>query len=281
MSLPKRLLNQFQDLAKQPEEDFDLFACLMLISKILTPSGNIPDAQSAIDDLTSRLQTRYDLLKEDHDPLDAKVLALQYVMVREEGFYGDPEAYDDLDHMNMFRVLDYKCATATTLSILFLHCCHQCGWSVNAIGFPGYHMIVINEGAQRAIIDPFEKCARLYAPDLRQLLKVLGGAEAELTPSFYDVIPDKTLAIRHLNTVKIYFVRCNKIEQALDILQCLTVLAPDSASFWRESGLLNARIGQLNIAIQALNESLTHTEDAETQRHTRRIIDDLQDGIKN
>jgi len=116
----------------------------------------------------------------------------------------------------------------------------------------------------------------LDAYNLRQLLKVIAGAEAELKPEFYESLSPKTLAMRHINAIKMHYLRCSQLPQALEILECLTILEPESSAFWREKGLLQARINQLEEAILSLKTSLNYTTNLDTIRHTQHILADLE-----
>ena len=134
----------------------------------------------------------------------------------------------------------------------------------------------MDDGAERKIIDPFNNCVELDAFNLRQLIKVIGGAEAELKPDFYESISAKTLAFRYITAIKLHFLRCENISMALEILEILTILEPESPALWRETGLLAARNGQMNNAISSLQKAIKLTSDPDTIRHTQHIIDDLQ-----
>ena len=267
MSIPASLRTTFENLSTQSDDSFDMIDAALAVSKLLKPSGKVEQACTKLTQLSARLK--------DTALHKTKVDALQKVMSQEEGFHGDEDAFDDLDHMNLFCVLENKCATALTLSLLYIHCAQKCGWSAHVLNFPGYCLIAIDEGNKRVIIDPFHGCVELDAYNLRQFLKVIGGAEAELQPQFYETISAKTVAMRHINAIKGHFLRCQQLEKALDILQTLTLLEPTSATFWRETGLLQARIGQTEAATHALKTSLKFTEDINVIRHTENILADL------
>lgn len=276
MTLPSQIQHGFQSLAQQEEETFNLCEAGLLVGKVLKPSLDLNRYRDEITRLSQDLNTRFQGLCLHNDPLQAKVEALQTLFCKEKGFRGDEDAYDDLDHMNMACLLDEKYGTALCLSMLFIHCTRQCGWAVFGLNFPGYNLICIEHGAKRAILDPFQGCIELDAYTLRQMIKVLGGAEAELQPLFYDMLPAKTLFIRHLGAIKAHFLRCDQVPQALEILEICHILEPSSPAFWRDSGLLHARIGQLSEAIQDLKTALKYTTDMDAIRHTERILTDLQ-----
>jgi len=276
MTLPPSVHKGLTTLSQQDDHAFDLCEANLLLAKLLKPSLNLSDYRARINQLIRDLQKNFDAVKDHHPTLRAKVNALQSLMCIQEGFHGDEDAFNDLDHMNLACVLDHKCGTALALSMLYIHCARACDWSVMGLNFPGCSLVCVEDGNQRAILDPFQQAAELDAYTLRQMIKILGGAEAELQPLFYDSLSPKTLFIRHLSAVKSHFLRCDQMMQGLEILQALTTLEPQSAAFWRETGLLQARIGQIDAAVDALETALSFTEEEDARRHTRHILDDLK-----
>ena len=281
MSLPQSLVQQFEQLSKQPDAEFQTIEAALLVSKILQPSANIKKYHDKIRDLCTQLQETYQHQKQIHPSLIAKITALQHVMGQDIGFHGDEDAFDDLDHMNIFQVLEHKCATALTLSLIYTHCAQQCGWKASILNFPGYCLMRLDEGAERKIIDPFHNCTELDAFNLRQLLKVIGGAEAELTPDFYESISNKTVAMRHINAIKMHFLRCEQMEKAVEILEALVSLESESPIFWREKGLLQARLQNYEDAIACLKTALRFTTDVDAIRHTEHILIDIEKNLSD
>lgn len=275
MNLPASLINAFEILSHQSDEAFDMFECALLASKILQPSANIDHYRPIIIKLSTALQVEYECKIQNTSPVNAKVQALQKVLCHDHGFRGDEDAFDDLEHLNIFSLLDHKYGTQLSLSILFLQCARLCGWSVHSLNFPGLCLIRIDEGAERVILDPFNGCAELKAYDLRQFLKVIAGGEAELKPIYSESLAPKSVSLRHLNAMKLHFLRCQQMGQALEILQALTILKPTSAAFWRETGLLQARLNHIDDAITSLEIALKFTSDSDTIRHTEHILNDL------
>ncbi len=280
MSLSGDLQGRLNVLSQQSDDDFDLLEACFVASKILRPSQKISLFREEMDKIAHQLHQNYKQQLTFHPPLNAKIKALQITMIDERGFHGDDEAFDDLEHMNLFNVLESGCGTALSLSIVFVHCARALGWAASALSFPGYSLIRFDEGAERRIIDPFQNCIELDAYDLRQLIKVIGGAEAELSPGFYESLTSKTLAMRHINAIKLHFMRCERMTQALEILQVQTGLEPQSASFWRETGLLQARVSQIDEALLSLQKSIDLSQDLDAIRHTRHIMEDLQKKLR-
>jgi len=272
MSLPQSLKKQFEELSHQGDEEFDSTKAGFLLSKALKPSKKIEEYTQQLDLIAQKCAEQV----KKADGFDQKVKKFSQFLVETEGFHGDEDAYDDLDHMNFFSILETKCATTMGLSLIYLHCAKACGLQAEALNFPGHSLICLQEGAKRIIIDPFAGAIQLDAHDLRQFLKVIGGADVELSPKFYQGLTPKTLFMRYVNAVKAHFLRCMQMEKALEMLQVLTALQPDSSTYWREMGLLQARTGLMKEAANSLKTALKFTKDPETIRHTQHIIADIE-----
>jgi len=275
MSLPSSLIAAFERLSHQDDDNFEMMECALLASRILQPSAKIDQYRPILAKITDALRAEYEEHIQNNPSLVAKVRSLQKVLCLDYGFSGEEDAFDDLEHLNIFSLLEHKYGTSLTLTILFVHCAKQCGWSVHALNFPGYYLIRIDEGQGRVILDPFNKCSELDAHNLREMLKILAGADAELKPSYSEPLALKSLALRHLNTMKLHFLRCQQMPQTLEILQALSALEPRSAAFWRETGLLQARLNQTDEAIASLKTAIDLTTDLEAIRHTQYILNGL------
>ena len=123
MSLSADLKRRLTLLSEQPDDEFDLLEAAFVVSKLLKPSASIEQYRSIVDTLCQQLHQAYRLQLTFHPPLIARINVLQNIMVNEQGFHGDEDAFDDPDQMNLFTVLDEKCATALTLSLI-LHPLH-------------------------------------------------------------------------------------------------------------------------------------------------------------
>ena len=58
------------------------------------------------------------------------------------------------------------------LGILCIHAVRAQGWEMAGLNFPGHFLLRIEHLGQRAILDPYRKCAPQSASDLRALLMV-------------------------------------------------------------------------------------------------------------
>ena len=62
------------------------------------------------------------------------------------------------------------------------------------------------------------------------------------------------MLLRLQNNIKSRLLQAGRAEPALRIVQTMLLLAPDLAGLWHEAGMLNARLGNMRAAVEALQE---------------------------
>ena len=93
------------------------------------------------------------------------------------------------------------------------------------------------------ILDPFQGCKILDAPDLRQILKNIAGPQAELSSSYYDVVSRRDILIRLQNNIKLRQIEAEDFDAALRTIAIMRVIKPDEYRLLLDEGVLRARIG--------------------------------------
>lgn len=200
------------------------------------------------------------------DSLDHCVAALNDTILGQHGYEGDHLTYDDLQNANLMRVIDRRKGLPVALGILYLHAARAQGWSAAGLNFPGHFLIRVDHAGERAIVDPFNAGKVCGAGDLRDLLKAMQGAEAELSPDQYNDVSDRDILLRLQNNIKIRHIQMKDAGKAAVVAESMLLFAPDINALRREAGLLHAHAGNLQAAIAALESFLEH-ESRDGPRH--------------
>ena len=137
-------------------------------------------------------------------------------------------------------------------------------------------MIRLNEAGGRRIVDPFNGGIERSAADLREILKAAVGLEAELDPKFYKSVGNRHILIRLQNNIKGRHEQAGRIAEALRVLEGMLLFAPDVIMLWREAGIINARLGNLDSAISAFQTLIERAPSESTRRHAETIIQKLK-----
>ncbi|MCX4241899.1 transglutaminase-like domain-containing protein [Paraliomyxa miuraensis] len=97
-------------------------------------------------------------------------------VLREEGFVGDDEHYEDPRNSYLDRVLERRRGLPITLSMLTVHLGRHAGVPLRGIGFPGHFLVGLGlDGTDPLVLDPFRGGRRLEDQDLDALLQRATG----------------------------------------------------------------------------------------------------------
>src|SRR5579862_4599955 len=208
--------------------------------------------------------------------LPQRAAALNEIVLLKHGYSGDELTYDDLQNANLMRVVDRRKGLPVTLGILYLHAARAQGWDSVGLAFPGHFLIRLAAGAERLILDPFHGGRVCDAASLRELLKAMAGHEIELTPEHYAPVADRDVLLRLQNNLKSRLLQAGSHERALQVVETMLLLAPDLAELWHESGLLNARLGNMRAATQALQEFIARAPEGSARHQAAALLQQLK-----
>lgn len=202
------------------------------------------------------LQQQAGALARASDSVVAQAAALRELLAETHGYRGDTETYDDERNANLAAVIDRRRGLPVALGILYLHAARGYGAEIAGLSFPSHFLLRLSGRGQRLILDPFNEGAVMEAQDLRLRLKTLLGAEAEMRPEYFQPVSNRDILIRLLNNIKLRAVGAGNLPRAVDILQRMTLLAPQRMELWWEMAVLHGRMGNLATAITTLERTL-------------------------
>jgi len=225
-----------------------------------------------------RYRDHLDLLADDlrrvsagAESLDARTGAIREVMFAAYGYQGDRRTYDDLQNANLMRVIDRRRGLPVALGILCIHAARAQGWDIVGLGFPGHFLLRMDHAGQRAILDPFAKCALQTASGLRDLLKAQGDESAELRPEHHVAVSDREVLVRLQNNIRLRQSRSGDHKAAAMTLDRMLWIAPEDKMLWREKALLDAQLGRIETAVAALEEYISR-ETQDGPRHDAALL---------
>ena len=208
--------------------------------------------------------------------LAARAQALNEIILLKHAYSGDELTYDDLQNANLMRVVDRRKGLPVALGILYLHAARAQGWDSVGLGFPGHFLIRLAEGPERLILDPFHGGRVCDAASLRELLKAMAGQAVELAPEHYAPVADRDVLLRLQNNLKSRLLQAGHHERALRVIETMLLLAPDLAEPWHESGLLNARLGNMRAATHALEQFLVRAPEGNARHQAAALLQQLK-----
>lgn len=251
-------------IASESDENIDLAEGALALAALDRPRVGLDRYRDHLAALASDLHAVVDAAA--RQTLGTCAAAINTVLFQRHGYAGDSLTYDDMQNANLMRVIDRKKGLPVALGILFLHTARAQGWRAAGVNFPGHFLVSLEIGGERAILDPFAGGDIRQTDELRALLKSVAGSDAELRPAHYAPMGNRDILLRLQNNIKLRQLRAGASSAALATLQAMLLFAPEKPELWRETGLLNTRLGSLRAAIDAL-ERFMALDDGDAERY--------------
>jgi regulator of sirC expression with transglutaminase-like and TPR domain len=190
------------------------------------------------------------------DSAERQRAMLTELLAHRHSYHGDSESYDDHRNANLIDVIDRRQGLPVALAILYLHAGRSYGADIAGLNFPSHFLIRLSGRGQRLIIDPFHRGVAMDAAALRQRLKDLHGAEAEIAPEHYAAVGNRDILIRLQNNIKLRAIAAGNMARATEVIETMTLFAPDRSELSWELAVLQSRSGNLRRAIATLERFL-------------------------
>lgn len=262
-------------LAGCPDGRIDLAGAALALAALDRPRATLDPYRAHIAELTRDVADAAVAA----DGVAGRIDALNDVILGRHGYAGDTETYDDLRNANLMSVVDRRRGLPVALGILYIEVARGQGWGAAGLNFPSHFLIRLDHGGDRAIVDPFHGGNVCDAAALRELLKATVGVDAELDPGYYEAVDDRDVLIRLQNNIKVRHLAADDSARALAVTGTMLLFAPHRAALWREAGMLNARLGNMNAAIAALEEYRGRCGGDEARREAAAMIERLKTQI--
>lgn len=261
------------EIGRLPDPAFPLADCALWLARATQPGLNLEPYRRHLTRLAEDVADFAGAA--EVDPAAMRDALLQ-VVVRRYGYGGNEAVFDDLDAANLSRVIDSRRGLPVALGILYLDICGRLGWPLVGIDFPGRFVLRLGDGAGRLVVDPFEDLRPLDAQALRALLKAVIGPQAELTPNHMVEMTGRRVVLRLEDNIRVRQMRRGDLAAAAETLEAMLLVAPEDGVLWREAGVVNARLGQLQRAVAALEEYLRRAPGAESGYQASLLLQELR-----
>lgn len=226
---------------------------------------------------TKALHSEY--IKNHPDDLNAKIYALGECFTRRHGYIGDDFRYNDLQNADMVRVIDRRLGLPVALAILCVTIGRDLGWQVVGVNFPAHFLIRMEEGGKREMVDPFQGCIVLDAPDLREILKTTMGPRAELSSTYYEPATNRDTLVRLQNNIKLRQIESEDYQSALATVDLMKRLAPNEHRLDLDAGVLLSRLERPVAAIEALERYISKVSNPKDKQDATLMIQQIRGSL--
>lgn len=275
MTVPDRSLRQ-RLLAEvgQPDEDINLARAALMVAREEYPQ--LPE---------ERYLGRLDLLAaEARDRLDdetAPLLILQELLAAlhsRHRFRGNREAYYDPRNSFLNDVLDRQLGIPLTLGIVVLEVGWRLGLPLEGVNFPGHFLVRFRGDAIDLLIDPYDGGAIRFEDEAQDLLDRVYGGMIRVHDSFLKAATKREMLVRLLANLKSLYLNVRDHAKALAAVERILLIRPISVAEIRDKGVILARMGRKEEALEQLEAYLSVAPEASDSQRILTLVQELKNG---
>ncbi|HPD83062.1 MAG TPA: transglutaminase-like domain-containing protein [Alphaproteobacteria bacterium] len=263
------------------DEEINLANTALALAALDSPGISIERYQHHLQTMVDEVLLRHNLLIEEGAKDDAatQLAAIKHIIADKYGYEGDSETYEDLQNVNLIRVIERRKGMPVSIALLYLHVGLAQGWSLAALNFPAHVVCRIEKDGQRILFDPFNQCKVLQAADMRQLLKTLVSPKAELSADYYIPSSRREVLIRMQNNIKLRLIEGEDYEAAVKTVEVMRRLDPQEYRLLLDAGVLYARTNQALAAIDVLEEYIDRAPNPEDQYDALILLKQIRESL--
>ncbi|MBI3616274.1 MAG: hypothetical protein HY211_07135 [Candidatus Omnitrophica bacterium] len=212
---------EWQKTADLPDEKMDLEFGAFLLAKVSYPDLDPKPYRERLDEIAERVRPGLASAASGHE----KLLVLNRVLFKDEGFRGDWSNYFDPQNSYLNRVMDRKLGIPISLAVLYLLIAKRLKIPIQGAGIPGHFMIKYKDAKTEMFIDPFNEGRFLSRPECVQFI-VEAGYPYQV--DFLEGVGPREILARMLRNLILIYV--DRHEQTLEktLTLFLDRLYPDS-----------------------------------------------------
>jgi regulator of sirC expression with transglutaminase-like and TPR domain len=271
MTLPQPQELLCQEL-NQAESEVNLAKAALHIAQEEYPDLNVAEQLQILDGMADVLRER---LPQEAYPLKI-IQTINQVMFQELGFRGNEQDYYDPRNSFLNDVLTRRIGIPITLSLVYLELAKRIGFPMAGVGMPGHFLIRPTADEMAIFVDPYYQGEILFEQDCQDRMRQVYGEVARLQPQHLATIPPRDFLVRMLVNLKIIYLQKRQVQKALNAIDRILLIHPESVSELRDRGLIHYQQGKLDDAYRDLERYLYEKPDAQDAFEIRRVLEQIE-----
>ena len=261
-------------LGDDAAQNVDLARAALHLAALTRSQPDLRDAETHLAALEATLKDL--VLDNPPDNADDAAHALADVLARQSGYRGDDQTYDDLQNADLLCVIERRKGLPVALGILYMHLARSQDWTAYGLNFPGHFLVALEFHGDRTIVDPFHEGVVRTPPELRELLKMVAGQDAELNQEMFLAVPDKGVLLRLQSNIRLRQMQMGRLTEAAHTIESMLLIAPEHAELWHEFGALQTKLGNLGAAVSAFETAVGRETRPSRRREFAAILQQLR-----
>lgn len=247
--MESRMHERLAKLAKISEQELNLAEAALLIAMDEYPGLDVDAYLRQLDELATGVQQRLPA----QAGLEDTLVALNQFLFVDQGFSGDTENYDDPRNSFLNEVLDRKRGIPITLSIIYMEVGRRLGLPLKGVSFPGHFLVKFSTREGEVVLDPFSGGSLMSKEDLEQMLEETYGASDSASAPLERLLiaaGKKEILVRMLRNLKGAYLRRERYEKALTVIDQILLIQPDQPDEIRDRGRIYEHLECFRAALE-------------------------------
>jgi regulator of sirC expression with transglutaminase-like and TPR domain len=254
--------------------DLDLARVALLVAQEQYPQLPIEMYLARLDSLAEEVRGR--LGQESAPPIVLEELTR--TLYERHGFHGNADAYYDPRNSFLNDVLDRRTGIPLTLGIVLLEVGWRLGLPLEGVAFPHHFLVRYRGTGLDLLLDPFHAGEARFEDEAQELLDRVYGGMVRVQPSFLRTASRRDMLIRLLNNLKSIYLNTGDEGKALGVVERILLLRPDAAPERRTLGVLLARMGRREEALEELRRYLASGPETRDRARIEEMVRKLESG---
>jgi regulator of sirC expression with transglutaminase-like and TPR domain len=258
--------------AQKADQDINLASAALLVAQEEYPQLPVARYLSTLDLLAEETRDRL-------DGETAPLLVLHELLAtlyKRHDFRGNRESYYDPRNSFLNDVLDRGLGIPLTLGIVLLEVGWRLGLPLEGVNFPGHFLVRFKGNAVDLLIDPYDGGALRFQDQAQELLDRVYGGMVRVHDSFLKTARRQEMIIRLLTNLKSLYLNVRDHPRALAAVERILLLRPIAPSEIRDRGVILARMGRRNEALEQLEAYLNVAPKASDTQRIQGMVEELR-----
>ncbi|MBI3941010.1 MAG: tetratricopeptide repeat protein [Acidobacteria bacterium] len=184
-----------------------------------------------------------------------RIYGLNDFFYKQEGFTPNTQDYYDPRNSYLNDVIERRTGIPISLAITYMELARHLSLKLQGVGFPG-HFLIRNAQTTVFYIDAFQFGQILLREDCESRFTETTGGHLAFSDEYLKPASEVEILVRMLGNLKNIFVRQNRPDRAVETLNWIIAIQPETPLHFRDRGLLLARVAYPEAAVKDLQHYL-------------------------